>query len=100
MKVRLKVRLTPAAARELQSLPPQVRSRLKKALAQLSTDPFGRKAGLDVKRLRSPQVPEVVYRARVGGWRVVYLVRGSMVAVVRIFARDEGYGWMERFRFL
>lgn len=96
----MKVRLTPGAAAELRLLPPQVRSRLRKTLAQLATDPFGRKTGLDVKRLRSPQTPEAVYRVRVGGWRAVYLVRGSTVAVVRVFARDEGYGWMERFRFL
>jgi mRNA-degrading endonuclease RelE of RelBE toxin-antitoxin system len=95
----VKVRLTPSAAREVRALPPQVRARLKKALARLAADPHGRK-GLDVKRLRSPQLPEPVYRVRVGGWRAVYLVRGSTVAVVRVFARDEGYGWMERFRFL
>lgn len=52
---------------------------------------------LDVKRLDLPDREAPVYRLRVGDWRVVYLVAGTDVLVVRIFHRSEGYQWLETF---
>lgn len=69
-------------------------------MAALATDPFGHKGKLAVRKLRSPSIPRAVHRLKVGGWRVAYLVHGNVVEVVRIFPRDEGYAWMERFGFL
>lgn len=96
----MKVRLRPAAADRLRDLPTPIKRRLKKALGQLVQDPFGHRGVCDVKKLRSPTFTRVVYRLKVGGWRAVYLVHGDVVEVIRVFPRDEGYGWMERFGFL
>jgi mRNA-degrading endonuclease RelE of RelBE toxin-antitoxin system len=94
----VKLRLRKTAADEVQNLPTPIKRRLKAAMKALVADPFGRKPPLEVRKLRSEV--GVVYRLKVGGWRIVYLVKGDLIEVVRVFPRDEGYGWMERFRFL
>lgn len=94
MKRRLQLRADTAAA-VLSAMPPTPRKRMRDALRRLPDDPSGRSTGLDVKRLRTPGDPPV-YRLRVGAWRAAFIVRRHSIDVVRIFARDEGYGWLER----
>lgn len=90
------VRLHPErAAAVLQRLAPDPKKRIRHALRALADDPSPAHAELDIKRLATDEKEPVVYRLRVGEWRVVFAVRGSTVYVNRIFHRSEGYGWME-----
>ncbi len=83
------------AASALEAMPPIPKKRMREALRLLPEDPSGRTTGLDVKRLRTAGEP-AVYRLRVGTWRAAFVIRSNHVDIVRIFARNEGYGWLER----
>lgn len=89
----MKVRLHPhTAASVLGTLPPDVKRRIRDALRLLGADPTGRSNGLDVKRLdTNPGQP--IFRVRLGDWRAAYTVQ-SEIFVLKIFHRDEGYGWL------
>jgi len=80
------------AATVLRHMEPGVRRRLKRALSLLADDPSGRSARLDVKRLESDR-EQPIYRLRVGDWRIAFTVLDK-VYVLRVFHRDEGYGWL------
>ncbi|MCA1818847.1 MAG: type II toxin-antitoxin system RelE/ParE family toxin [Thermoplasmatota archaeon] len=88
----MKVLWEPRAASVLRHLEPSVRKRLKHALRLLAQDPSGRSARLDVKRLDTDDGAGI-YRLRVGDWRMGFTIDGA-VLVLRIFHRDEGYGWL------
>lgn len=91
-----RVRLDPDNALPvLRSMPPAMRTRMRKALWSLQDDPSGRSTGLDLKRLRTPGDPPA-FRLRIGDWRACWLLRVDAIDVVRIFHRREGYGWLER----
>ena len=76
-------------------LPPGKKAALRKALDALRGK--GPDApGLDIRRLNAPG--PLVFRLRVGDWRVAFRLVGKDIEVVRIFHRREGYGWMERLR--
>jgi hypothetical protein len=68
---------------------------MRAALTELGRDASGRSAGLDVKRLQVGGDPPA-YRLRIGNWRAAFLLRPDRIEVVRIFHRDEGYGWLDR----
>jgi len=90
------IRLDPdEAAPVLATLPPPVRKRMRAALRSLSDDPAGVVQDLDIRRLRTDG-PESFHRLRIGAWRAVFIVRPGRVDVMRIFRRDEGYGWLDR----
>ncbi len=76
-------------------MPPEPRRRLKAALVHLARDPSGRTAKLDVKRLEAPDAWPM-FRLRLGSWRAVFEVREGILEVVRVFARHEGYDWLDR----
>ncbi len=80
------VKVTPAAKRELGSLPRAVQVRIATKIGELSADP--RPHG--VKKLKGEQE---VYRARVGDYRVVYQIDdgGRTVEVTAIGDRKEIY---------
>jgi mRNA-degrading endonuclease RelE of RelBE toxin-antitoxin system len=93
----VRLRLRRSAADEVRNLPSPIKRRLKAALAQLVEDPLGHQGELQVRKLRSEA--GAIHRLKVGRWRIVYLVKRDTVEVVRVFPREEGYGWMERFGF-
>lgn len=93
----MKVRVSAEAADALRRLPTPVKARLKKALARLAKDPFGHEGTPGIRKLQSRA--GAVYRLRVGAWRIVYLVDGNDVRVVKVFPREDGYGWMDRMGF-
>ena len=84
------VRVHRRAARALDDLPASVRDRVLDLLQVLEVDPF-RVGGFDVERLRGMRG---WFRARVGGYRVVYWVdeAGGVVSVERIAPRGGAYG--------
>jgi mRNA-degrading endonuclease RelE of RelBE toxin-antitoxin system len=92
----VKVLLDPKlAVPVLRALEPSVRRRLKAAITSLGLDPSGRAGRLDVKRLETPEDGPAMYRLRVGQWRMAFAVEESALVVLRIFHRDDGYGWLK-----
>lgn len=84
----------PSCVAFLRSLPPGPKKALRKALDILDQDP--RAPGLDWKRLETSKTTDLLYRLRVGDYRVAFVLRGRHTRVVRIFHRREGYAWMQR----
>jgi mRNA-degrading endonuclease RelE of RelBE toxin-antitoxin system len=91
MKVQLDAKVLPFLA----ALAPASRRAIHGVLKQLGDDPSGRPASLHVKALDLPETPARHFRIRVGDYRVVYLVEAGAIRVLRVFHRDEGYGWLE-----
>lgn len=70
---------------------------MREALRSLGRDPSGRSNLLDVRTLDGEDRP--LFRLRVGGWRAVFEIRGDEIIVWRVFARAEGYTWLDTFHF-
>ena len=81
-----RIKLRPAARRDLKKLPPEVLRRLRPKIDALAGNP--RPAG--VKALSTP---EKLHRVRVGDYRIVYTVddKALLVLVARIRHRREVY---------
>ena len=77
------VRLKPRAIRDLDDLPLPIRRRILAKIEVLQTDLRG-----DVKRL-TDYTPE--YRLRVGEYRVLFELEGSIIIVYRVRHRREAY---------
>ncbi len=77
----------------MRGMPPQPKKQIKKALRLLGEDPSGLSNQLDVKRLDT-QPGQPMYRLRVGNWRIAFTVDEDVV-VLRIFHREQGYGWLQ-----
>lgn len=82
------VDFTPAAQRDLKKLDPAVRLQLLRACAVLRQVPYpGTTARIKILVGVSPRH----YRLRVGDYRLIYRIEGSMVLVVRVAHRREAY---------
>ncbi|MGB0652224.1 MAG: type II toxin-antitoxin system RelE family toxin [Thermoplasmatota archaeon] len=86
-------RLTQEAQAAVRRMPPVGRKRLREALTALGE---GRRRGIDIKRLEPLDRFPPLYRVRIGSWRAVYRHEDQRISVLRVFPRDEGYGWLER----
>ncbi len=80
--------LIPAAERQRRKLPPEMRSRIKKALISLGENP--RQPG--AKKMGGYQGR---WRLRVGTYRIIYSIQDEIVTVrvIRIAHRREVYRW-------
>lgn len=87
------VLVSKTARRQLRALEKEVRQRMKRALLEMSADPFHSRAKFDVKRLKGPK--RDYYRLRIGDYRVVYTVEGDRILVAKILHRRSAYSWME-----
>jgi len=85
------VLLHPKALKALRGLPPRDRTRVKRALRSLETDPFTLRSGTDIKKLRGTRGRQDLYRLRMGHYRAVYGVVGNEVRVTDLFERGAGY---------
>jgi mRNA interferase RelE/StbE len=81
--MRYDVEFKPAAVRDLRKLAPPVARRILNKIEAMRDDLAG-----DVKRL-SHFTPG--WRLRVGDWRVLFDVSGSLIVIWRVVHRSEAY---------
>lgn len=86
--------IDPEALAFLRSMPPVPKKAVRAAIDALRDDPRAR--GLDWKRLETSATSDLLYRLRVGDYRVAYVLRGRDARVVKAFHRAEGYRWLDR----
>ena len=78
----------------LRTLTPPERRRIRAALRILATE--SERKSLDIQQLRTDTEGPPVFRLRIGNHRVIYSRDGPRIRVHRAFAREDGYGWLER----
>ncbi len=83
------VRLAQRSQRQLRRLDPLQQQRVLKALSELERDPLSPRKR--IKRLQTPR--GVLYRLRVGDYRIIYELSSGFVDVLGIVSRAE----LERF---
>ncbi|HEX9709536.1 MAG TPA: type II toxin-antitoxin system RelE/ParE family toxin [Candidatus Thermoplasmatota archaeon] len=86
---RYEVLLSQTAHKQLSAAGAREEARLRRGLTQLETEPFRRRSGADIKKLRGAEPP--LYRLRVGDWRALYFVEGTRVMVTSIRRREGAY---------
>jgi mRNA-degrading endonuclease RelE of RelBE toxin-antitoxin system len=85
------VLLSTRAQREFKKLPAHVRERIRKALKTLASDP----RHSDIKRLKGIDGRKVLYRLRVGDYRITYYAESDLIKIIRIDHRSRGYAWLD-----
>lgn len=75
---------TDRAAKDIQSLHPQVRERVRKTLLRYESDPLSY-----AERLTQPTLG--TYRFRIGDYRIVFDLEGEEIVVLRVGHRREIY---------
>jgi mRNA-degrading endonuclease RelE of RelBE toxin-antitoxin system len=83
------VLLSAPAQKTYDSLPLQVRRRVRDSLLEFAASGRG-----DLKRLRGTRGREDLFRLRVGDYRIVFAVTAAEIRVTRILHRGEGYDWL------
>ena len=78
-----RIEFTPAAVRQLGSLPVKVQHRVSTKIEALATDP--RPAGC-----RKLKGADDIYRVRVGDYRMLYQVRDDVLLVLVVSVRKRG----------
>jgi len=76
------------AQRELEGLPEHARIRFYRAFEELAENPFRRRPGLDVRRLRGERGG---FAIRVGAYRALFDVAGFTVRISAIAHRSVAY---------
>lgn len=79
------------AAKAFQRLTAVERRRVKEALLRIADDPFTKRTGADIKRLKGTRGREDLFRVRIGELRAVYAAQREEILVTQIFRRGEGY---------
>jgi len=77
----------------LLKLDEKTKSRIKKSLKELETNPFLKRPCADIKQLSGSRDP-VFYRMRIGNYRIIYAVEGKNVKITEIITREKGFEWM------
>ena len=77
------------AAKALKGLDDRTKKRIKENLNVLEEDPYHKRSGADIRKLVSTN--PVLYRLRVGNYRVIYAVEGDIVWITEVFYRSKGY---------
>jgi mRNA interferase RelE/StbE len=90
---RYEVLLSQTATKQFQVLPPEFRSKVRSSLRELSKDPFHKRSGSDIKKLKGPNRDH--YRLRVGRYRVMYAIENRKIMVTKILPRSKAYEWIE-----
>ena len=91
---KFKVMVSETALSQFRILDEKTRRRIKQHLNGLENDPFMRRSGADIRKLRGSRDPEL-YRLRVGDYRAIYAIIGIEVKVVEIIHRSRGYEWLD-----
>ncbi len=86
------IRLSKIAINQLDSLPKDMRNRVKKALYALSDTEKSRI--LDTKKLKGVNGRENLFRLRIGNYRVVYFEDVKSFKIIQIIHRGKEYKWL------
>jgi mRNA interferase RelE/StbE len=78
-------------AKTLRRMSPELRSRIVIALRELRIDPFQRRSGADILRLKGTKSKQDLFRLRIGEYRAIYAVESNIVYVTDLFHRGKGY---------
>lgn len=84
--------LSKIAINQLDSLPKDIRYRVKKALYALSDAEKSRI--LDIKKLKGVNGRENLFRLRIGNYRVIYFEDVKSFKIIQIIPRGKGYKWL------
>lgn len=90
---RYEVLLSETARRQLNGIPPDLRSIVRGKLSELHEDPFRSRPNADIKKLKGPK--KDYYRLRAGNYRAIYIIEEYNVKVAKILPRDRAYDWIE-----
>ncbi len=75
--------------KQFHALENDAKSRIRKALEGLSSDPFTPRPGMDIKALTATSPKK--HRLRVGNYRIVYVVQETTVRIIEVFIRGREY---------
>ena len=75
--------------KQFHALENDAKSRIRKALKGLSSDPFTPRPGMDIKLLTATSPKK--HRLRVGNFRIVYVVQDKTVRIIEVFIRGREY---------
>ena len=89
-----KVLISETAVKQITRLEKATGKRIKRCLSTLKEDPFKRRPGADIKKLKGFNNPSL-YRLRVGNYRIIYTVNKTAVKITEIFRRGKGYAWLD-----
>lgn len=76
------------AAKILKNLDEKTQKRIKEKLKTLKENPY-EGAKVDIKKIRGTD--PVLYRLRIGDYRVVYAIEDNIIWITEIFHRSKGY---------
>jgi mRNA interferase RelE/StbE len=85
------VKLHRTVAKTLAEMNPKLRSSIIIALRSLQMDPFERRSGADIIRLKGTRGRQDLFRLRIGDYRAIYAVESKVVYVTDLFHRGKGY---------
>jgi len=82
--MKYKVVFTRRAIKDVSSLVPEVKNRIKNAIARYSEDPL-----TYARKMIDPSLG--TYRFRIGDYRVIFDIEGEEIAILRVGHRKEIY---------
>ena len=88
------VLISESARKDLYSLENEMQKRIKKAFDALAENPFRPRSGADILKLKGSFNP-VLYRIRVGDYRMIYSIFEDSVKITRILHRSKAYEWLD-----
>jgi len=92
--MKFEVVISESALKQLRKLEQEPIDRIKNHFTVLKEDPFTKRPGADIKKLKGFKNPEL-YRLRVGDYRIVYTIIKDSVKITEIFHRSKGYNWLD-----
>ena len=88
------VLLSESALRFLHRIDNNTAERIKNGMKELIEDPFQSRPKADIKQLVGSHDP-VLFRLRIGDYRVIYAIIENKVKVSEIIIRGKGYKWLD-----
>jgi mRNA interferase RelE/StbE len=87
--MKFKILIHREAVKVLKGLDKKSKRRIKDNLNVLEEDPYHKRSSADIRRLTGTN--PVLYRMRVGDYRVIYAIEGDIVLITDIFHRSKAY---------
>lgn len=89
-----KILISESARDFFYSLEEKWQNRLKKSFRSLKENPFKKRSGADIKKLKGSFNP-AIYRMRVGDYRIIYVILEKEIKITSIIQRGKGYKWLD-----